>query len=459
MDGTLDSAFGTNGITHVSSIYEHYINAILVQPDGKILLGGNEVFEDEYGQTQSETFAVLRSLPDGMPDENFGIDSKVVSIKGIEIKSMLLQPDGKIVAGGYNFEQHFYAERYLPDGTIDKGFGEGGSVETTFEAINNSCKMNGMALQADGKILATGTTTLKRYPDLLLARYNSDGQLDKTFNDSGKVITHFPVNGAEGVSVLVMPNNKIVVAGNNIDRDYGPSDFALAAYNEDGSLDQTFGDKGIVITDIGSKFDIVSSAALQLDGKIVVSGFQDGPNNIILARYNGYGTNQQPLIVRIKRWLQHHGISWQAMQGNNQVRYYAVQRSSDDITYKEIARVSNRIGINNYEDATLLTTNSYYRIVAVGVDGSRTYSNTVLVDAAQQASIFPNPVRANLQVQGLPATGKTDVSIVDWNGNVRSTATTTGSNYSINTANLNSGSYLLKIQHNGTTTTQPFVKE
>lgn len=73
--------------------------------------------------------------------------------------------------------------------------------------------------------------------------------------------------------------------------------------------------------------------------------------------------------------------------------------------------------------------------------------------------IFPNPLKEKLQLQGLPASGKTAVSVVDLNGNVRSTATTTGTNYSVNTANLSSGSYLLKIQHGNTITTKPFVKE
>ncbi len=147
------------------------------------------------------------------------------------------------------------------------------------------------------------------------------------------------------------------------------------------------------------------------------------------------------------------------MEGGNNIHYYAVQRSVNGITYKEIGRAAKKGGINNYEDDASVAGNSYYRIAAIGWDGSRTYSNTVLIPDLQQAKIFPNPVRNNLQVQGLPANGKTNVSIVDWNGNVRNTATATGSNYSVNTANLNAGSYLLKIQHNGTVTTQAFVKE
>jgi hypothetical protein len=223
------------------------------------------------------------------------------------------------------------------------------------------------------------------------------------------------------------------------------------------TVDSSFGTNGQTITDLGLVYEGVNHAVMQQNGKVVIAGNSSKGNDVAyyLARYN-VTSDKQPLIVRIKRWLQHRGISWNNIQSNN-IRYYTIQRSTDGITYKEVAKVGSKA--NTYEDNAVLPTNSYYRIAAVSWDGSRTYSNTLFIGDALQARIFPNPARDNLQVQGLPATGKTNVSVVDWNGNVRSTATATSTNYSVNTTNLSAGAYLLKIQHNGTTTTQPFVKQ
>src|SRR5439155_10568876 len=106
--------------------------------------------------------------------------------------------------------------------------------------------------------------------DFALARYNPDGSLDSTFGASGKVMTEFGFGWDVANALALQPDGKIVVAGSAYS---GPDhDFAIARYNSDGSLDTSFNGTGKVITSIGPGNDYANSVALQPDGKIVVAG-------------------------------------------------------------------------------------------------------------------------------------------------------------------------------------------
>jgi len=121
--------------------------------------------------------------------------------------------------------------------------------------------------------------------DFALARYNPDGSLDATFGSGGTVITDFgPIDAAE--AIVLQPDGKLVVAGSSCS--LGLCDFALARYNSNGSSDSTLGSGGKVATDFGA-LDRAHALALQLDGKIVVAGFSaiSGSGNFALARYKG----------------------------------------------------------------------------------------------------------------------------------------------------------------------------
>src|SRR5438309_1488545 len=118
------------------------------------------------------------------------------------------------------------------------------------------------------------------------------GDLDTTFNGTGKVITDFAGANDQAGSVALQSDGKIVVAGSSDPG--GNLDFALARYNADGSLDTTFGGTGKVTTDFGSREDEGDSVAIQSDGKIVASGYsysQDGTSvRIAVVRYNTDGS-------------------------------------------------------------------------------------------------------------------------------------------------------------------------
>jgi uncharacterized delta-60 repeat protein len=188
-------------------------------------------------------------------------------------------------------------------GDLDPGFGTGGKVITKVGAAAGIDMVKSTAVQTDGKILVVGYVFNGTTNVFAVARYHgkaatgTPGTLDTGFGTGGIVTT--PIGrSAYGNSVAVQPDGKIVVAGDIYTGTSGNWDFALARYHGNaatgtpGTLDTGFGTGGIVTTDIGPGYDIVSSVALQADGKIVVAG--DSSASFTLARYHGDAATGTP---------------------------------------------------------------------------------------------------------------------------------------------------------------------
>ena len=162
-------------------------------------------------------------------------------------------------------------------GAAQVGFNKGGYVTNV---PNNSFIYRSVALQPDGKIVAVGRTD---DDNGLIARFNTDGSLDQTFNGTG-FITNVPNNSAYYNSVALQPDGKIVAVGET-DDDNG----LIARFNTDGTLDtQTFNNGTGFITNVpNNSFDYLS-VALQPDGKIVAVGQTDN-NDGLIARFLSNG--------------------------------------------------------------------------------------------------------------------------------------------------------------------------
>jgi uncharacterized delta-60 repeat protein len=158
------------------------------------------------------------------------------------------------------------------DGDLDPTFGTGGTVMTDLGRSTDLA--NAVAIQADGKLVVVGQTYRNNdysTEDFAVARYNTDGTLDNTFGVRGKVRTDFPGLAAVPSSVVIQADGKIVVAGGAFPLFTFAGNFQVVRYNSNGSLDTSFGDGGIVTTTFpqGSyAFDM----ALQADGKIIAAG-------------------------------------------------------------------------------------------------------------------------------------------------------------------------------------------
>jgi uncharacterized delta-60 repeat protein len=249
--------------------------AIAIQPDGKILAGG---YGDAGGRNATRSFALARFTTTGSLDTTFGNGGITLTSFGKrspgEAHAMVLYPkagtanDGKIVLGG-NSPGGWTLARYNPNGALDTSFGSAGT------ASSGNGILDGLTLQADGKILAVGVTGTNGN-NLIVARYNANGTLDATFGSGGEVISHVGPD-SEGRSVAVQGDGKIVVGGRFTSAPVlGLTEFAVFRYNANGTPDTTFGN-GTGHT----QFDTPPwnstgagclSVVLQPDGKIVAGG-------------------------------------------------------------------------------------------------------------------------------------------------------------------------------------------
>jgi uncharacterized delta-60 repeat protein len=172
-------------------------------------------------------------------------------------------------------------------GTLDASFGTSGKATADFGGPSAA---RTLAVQADGKILAAGVAVLNGGTDFALARYNSNGTLDTSFGTSGKVTTafDFPGNFDRVFTIVPQPDGKFVAVGSTVNLF---ANFALARFNANGMLDTSFGAGGIVTTGFGVSAE-ATSAVVQADGKIVAAGYAnlDGGESFALARYNSNGT-------------------------------------------------------------------------------------------------------------------------------------------------------------------------
>lgn len=290
--GDLDPTFGFEGkvTTDVSSPFED-AEAVLVQDDGKIIVIGAAF--DNPGT--KDDFLLIRYNPDGSLDTSFGTTGIVTTdfFGSFDVSlDAQLQNDGKIVVvgevrTGTSTGTDFGVARYNTDGTLDNTFGIGGLITTDFfSGSGHGDHANAIAIQADGKIVVVGGTTyLLGERDFALARYNSDGTLDSSFGSGGKVTTDVGGFNEFAQDIVIQPDGKMIVVGG------GTGDFLVARYNNDGSLDNSFGAGGIVTTDFFSAQDEALFVTVQPDGRIIAAGYvQATSTDWALARYNSDGS-------------------------------------------------------------------------------------------------------------------------------------------------------------------------
>jgi len=460
-NGSLDSSFGVNGIVITDIAKYDYIYDMAVQTDGKIIVAGNRIKDINHDNLTSFT---VRYMPDGSLDKSFG--KKGIALTSysdnIDITSVALQPDGKIIVGGkYKTYGDFMLLRYQQDGSLDSSFGGDGIIGYDFGADIGD--LFALAVQPDGKILAAGEKGL-RVTNMVIVRFTTTGAVDTSFGGNKGYTSRFFDNGTSHIStVLMQDDGKILVAGYYF---HVLSRFALLRLRENGILDSSFGENGITLTTFEDAGSISCNAAvLQADGKVVLGGrsFLNTPPDyyhFVLARYNNVEKVKQPEFAKIQKWQGHYGFTWDDWPGNK-TTYYSVGRSTDASMFNEIAQVPDINGKKKYqfEDPAPLNGTVYYRLTAVRSDGKSVTSNIVITWNASAIKLFPNPAKNSLQLQGLSAIEKTKLSIVDLSGNTKTTAIATGSNYTINIAQLKPGNYMLRMETNGEIVTRMFVKE
>ncbi len=237
----------------------------------------------------------------GDPDPTFGDDGTIdtdFADADDEGQAIALQPDGMVVVAGFSDQEGLDADgrdfglaRYQPDGSLDPGFGTAGLVLT--DIAGDTDEAFAIVLQPDGKLVVAGrarTSGNEATSDFALARYDADGTLDPGFGLGGRVMTDFAGGQDIAFGVALQSDGKIVAAG-------GPN-FRVVRYEPDGTLDATFGTGGRVTTVPPFPAGVLIGRAVvaQPDGKIVVAGRIDdnfgiiGGDNFVLVRYDSDGT-------------------------------------------------------------------------------------------------------------------------------------------------------------------------
>ncbi len=259
-DGTDDATFQTG------SGYDHYVESISVAASGKIIAGGHFTYVNDV----NKNYLVLLNS-DGTIDHAFNQTTGLNAIA----RTTTIQPDGKIIVGGEfayaNGASRKYISRLNSDGSIDASFQPG-------EAFNNVVWAT--SLQFDGKIIAVGTfTTFNGSTCNRIARINTDGTLDATFNP-GTAFNNMTA------SLAIQPDGKILVGG-NFTTFNGNTQRRIVRLNSDGTIDSSF-DPGLGFN------DVVRSIIVQPDGKILVGGnfttFNGVTHNYVV-RLNSDGTH------------------------------------------------------------------------------------------------------------------------------------------------------------------------
>lgn len=421
-DGSLDLTFGLNGIvtTNLGSSSLDNATDISIQPDGKILLAGFS------GTGANADFALVRYNPNGSLDLSFDSDGIVITPIGNDHDGALaisLQPDGKILLAGWSSYgvnlSNFILIRYNSNGSLDLSFDSDGIVNTSFG--NNSLAW-AMSLQPDGKILLGGPLSNGTNGTFFSVRYNNDGSLDLSFDVDGKVTT--AIGSASGANAMCLqPDGKILLAGTAVIS--GHSDFALARYNSDGSLDLNFDTDGIVTTAIGSSYGLAYAVSLQPDEKILVAGFSsNGTNNdFTLVRYNSDGSLDLSFDT--------DGKVVTPISGSN-AEAYAMCIQSD-----------GKILLSGYSNGT-----GNYVFTLARYNNTITAINTIK-DSTPAMLVFPNPFNDATTIQFPSTTNNAELSIYNMFGQkVKTISNISDSTISLNRNELSSGFYVVSLTQN-----------
>ena len=472
VNGTLDNSFGINGKLSINYGFgENFGKNVSILPDGSILIAGTAIAAPN---TTAEDFALIKLKANGDFDSSFGTNGKVLidfNQRGDYVNSMITQSDGKIVLGGQTVQtantKDFGLVRLNSDGSIDLTFGTNGRTITDFQ--NTQDILNSISLQSDGKIVAAGyTNDATGYTNFSLCRYLTTGNLDPSFANNGKSTTFTNADYTQNNSAVIQPDDKIIIAGNdvnNFDRN-----FHLIRYNKDGSVDPSFGNSGRVYTNFGS-YAYAHSVLLQPDGKIVAAGV--GSNNSVIgfavARYNNVSSS---LPIKMTLFTAYKGnrtvvLNWHtSSEINNKI--FIVERSSSANTsannFQEIGSVKSRGRENesntyNFIDEKPLNSKNYYRLKQVDHDGNSTYSKIVNVDFGKNSTykIYSNPVKDILHISNLSGSAK--ISILSLNGSIIDKKEVYNSSYNWNVKYLSAGNYYLQIEENKKVTTLKIVKQ
>lgn len=379
-DGTPDAGFGENGFIIQDLGFQEQPQNMIVQKDGSFIISGTYV--ENISQSKIKIFTA-RFKQDGSLDKTYGNGGfgSFSAFTNPDSKGLAIQPDGKIVVSVKSNSTPYYLGlfRFAADGKPDTSFGNNGLLVTNIEGSSNEY-INSINVQSDGKIIGVGMARFTGFfynGQVLIVRFNSDGSIDESFGENGIVYYSFDDKyNSEGLKVILQKNDKILIGGIqfNTPKQSDFSDFAFLRLMTDGRVDSSFGSSGKQVTDFGG-YDYLFDMILQNDGRIVSVGEKEGDYLYIIARY--LGDPAHPLITRIKRWIQNHTLHFQNLNEDENIAYYIVEESINQTSgFVPVAKVA--AGQKDYSySISSWNTASCYKVKIVNKDNSFVYTQPV----------------------------------------------------------------------------------
>lgn len=286
-DGSIDNTFGTAGkvVTNIPNATALFLSTMTVSSDGKIILGGSA---DGFSKAALAVYTSAGDL-----DVTFDADGIIQPSSMTEIQSIKVQTDGKILLSG-NGSNFATLVRMNTNGSLDNTFGTGGKF------TNNTMTIGGantyIDLTPDGKII--GIFGSFATAEINMIKLTVAGTLDNDFGTGGKTAFNAITGNEYPTAIKLQANGKLLVTGS----DGGSANIFLTRVNADGTLDNTFGTNGTTVTSVreGGE-DNAKALAVQPDGKIVIAGNQcGGMCTYILLRYNANAVGNPTGLSKVK---------------------------------------------------------------------------------------------------------------------------------------------------------------
>ncbi len=438
------------------------INAIVVQPDGKIIVGGN--FTSYNGKTENR---IIRLNSNGTKDDTF-VTGKAFSGLNSFVHCMALQSDGKILVGGnfagYNGTNAYRIIRLNSNGSVDTIFNN-----ITGGGFNKNSNVYSIALQSDGKILVGGdfTTYQGSIAANRIIRLNADGSKDTNFDTGASTFLGFD----NTVRSIVVQNDGKILVGGDFTKYRGSNANYITRLNTNGLIDETF-------NTLAGFNNTVRSIALQSDGKILVGGLfttYKGVTENRIIRLNNDGSKDADFVTNAGF---NYGVHTMSVQNNGKILVGGTFLSYQGITENRIIRLNTDgskdttfnagTGFNGtvncitlQSDGKILvggffttykdTTDSAYIIVL----HPETNLSTDDFEAVNDFSVYPNPTRDVLNIVSKGDRSILSAKIFDLQGKLILGT----QNTSIDVQNLSSGLYLVKIETESGAITKKFTKQ
>ncbi len=489
-DGTLDPTFSNDGmLVNDLFFYDDQASAVLVQPDGRILTAG---WTDDGTQV---FLALQRLLDNGTPDPGFGVGGTVLSPLAGHLRyayDIGLQSTGAIVVAGLDYDINLDGNallmRYLPDGTLDDSFGEGGVTSSDLGSGPGFQSAWAMRVLSDDRIVVVGE---QGENGVMCARFTADGELDDTFGENGVALSG--ISFGSGLAVAVQNDGSILAGGYRIAGK--GSDWLIARFRADGTLDAGFGDAGVAIIDVlGGDVETLESLSIMNDGRIAACGYrgsngQDYAPVVALLNANGtLDTGFDEVGFRVfsynaPQWGQARSIiaqpdgkllvaGFRVEPGETENNDFFLMRllpdGSFDGTFAEGGRVHTDLSGEQVR-ALAMTLDNEDRIVLAGYGtgdqrafGYARYANTITTtvvetNKASTLTIYPTPATDRISVRGIDEQKPAVIRLFHADG--RSIAAQRMyPPFSMDLpVELASGTYLLRVEQDGNTNTRPVV--